>query len=685
MGAVTTPASACLVVTLGGVQEFVAASRRTADLWCASRVMSRLCQVAAQAVEGADGVTVIPASAESVTALPNRLFAIVPPQRVAEIGRAAEKAVRDEWVRLASLTHGRANQRAVGVDADLATFPTVRWVGWEPQPGYGSDDPVPEDIDGSDEAGYGLAWRTAGAAVTARKRIRDFAAYTGRSAELCSLCGRRDGRITWPRLRVSRGERLCAVCAVKRDPRVVREVAQPHTAFPSTASVATAAFRASVLGELARIGVDSPLGDAVREHRRAVRNLAGLLAELGAEDPDDPEIPGVLPALEALVARVDDPSGEVRGWSRLDGAWCYPDTWLAASLMRECGVGEISVADTERLTALCRRGATAAAGLTAALEKVTDEDLPPAIYLGLVMLDGDDMGASLSDPLYAAGPVPTMRGWHTAISSALTDVAGEKSRVFDDGFGRAVYAGGDDILGLAPAVSALATADRCRQAFTAGLSAVLARPTVSGAVVFFHHSFPLQEAVRRGRDALAEAKSAPGKNHLAVVAIRRGGERARGVLPWEARGAVAVSALTALADYFAGSLSPRLLADLLRERSGLAELAREGRRHRGEVARLVARHQGGEAAGGSRDAVGASGDDAAGRVAADAGRAGAGRRTRALVVGAAPLDTPTADRPAMEAAELVDYLAPAGLSRPRDVVRWVETLELARFLAQEGR
>jgi CRISPR-associated protein Cmr2 len=491
--------SAYVALTLGGVQEFIAASRRTADLWVGSRLMSRLCQVALDEVLAAGGSPVVPTSPVSQAswaALPNRLFAEAPVGRAAEVAGAVARAVRAEWERLAAVTHGSLT----GVTAQaVGTFPVVRWVSWEPSGPAGTATTSCAD-----------AWWVLGSAMDARKRVRSFRAVAGRGGDLCSLCGMRDGSAMAHvrRLHVADGERLCPVCVVKRDQKVATDLAGARAAFPSTASVASAPFRARVLAELTAGGAGSPLLAAVSEHRRAVRAVAEALGTLGARSPGGEELPGALAALEALAGGVADEG--VLSWARLDGTWCFVDTWQPESLLHENGL-TIAARDP-RLASLedaCARGRAACGDMYRGLAGPDGVAVTPATYLAVVVQDADDMGSHLAAPDDSVLAGRPLREWHGEVSSALAGVAAKQSGAFEDSLGRAVYAGGDDLLGLLPAAHGLTAASRCRALFSEETTRWLGSASASSAVVFFHHSYPLQEALQRARDALRTAKDAP--------------------------------------------------------------------------------------------------------------------------------------------------------------------------------
>ena len=625
-----------LVLVLGGVQEFIAASRRTADLWTASRIMSRLCQAVLLEIDAAGGEAVLPASAASAAGLPNRVFAVTRDGDAADLAESAAVAVRTEWARLAELTFRSPSPE---VSAALATFPSLRWVAWQ-RPG---DDPGPAP-------GYEEGWRVCQVAAAARGRVRDFPAHAGRGRQPCSLCGMRDGEVAASgvipqRLRMAAGERICPVCAVKRDPAVTDDLAGKRAPFPSTASVATAPFRLAVIKALAAADDAGDgrarrrgLAGAVRSHALAVASVATALRAAGAQGMAGPPGAGALPALDRAARLAGEPASD---WVRLDGAWCLPEAWQPESLLHENGL-RLPVAQQQRraLEAACAQGRAACSGLAAALpDTIARPDaagaaLGPATYLAVVMQDADDMGRSL-DPESMPGGLHDARSWHGEVSLALTQVAGMQADKLEEAGGRAVYAGGDDLLGLVPAAEALSVARGCRELFLARTEGLLERRSVSTAVVFFHVSFPLQDALARARAALAQAKARQGKGGLAVVVLRRGGEKAAAVLPWRGRQrSDPAGSLDALADGFREGLSPGLIDDMYRSRNGIAELAGAGLDYGAEVRRVVGRH-------------------------ASAGPA--------------------------NAISLVDAVQPAAdRLRAGDVRAWAGTLDIARFLAQEA-
>src|SRR5437660_6807825 len=94
-----------LALAVGPVQEFIAAARRTRDLWFGSYLLSRISKAVAKSVRDGDGTLIFPAPANEVDLKPdsdlnvaNVILAKLPgaaiPKAVAD---CAKKAAQDCW------------------------------------------------------------------------------------------------------------------------------------------------------------------------------------------------------------------------------------------------------------------------------------------------------------------------------------------------------------------------------------------------------------------------------------------------------------------------------------------------------------------------------------------------------------------------------------------------------------
>lgn len=190
---------------------------------------------------------------------------------------------------------------------------------------------------------------------------------------------------------------------------------------------------------------------------------------------------------------------------------------------------------------------------------------------------------------------------HTHISQRLGETAQAQRAVAVDPrlglLGVPVYAGGDDLLLLAPAATALRLAKAVHAEVPRDLR------SASTAVFYFSQHESLQQAVLRARELLDEAKELPRKHGLAVGYQRRTGGGHRTVHEWDTdAGRGMVTVFDQLCDPLtrSGRLSPRLVFDLQRDADALAQLVNGNLPVlRAEIRRLVARHTAGVTNSGS--------------------------------------------------------------------------------------
>jgi hypothetical protein len=385
--------------------------------------------------------------------------------------------------------------------------------------------------------GYRGQWDRAQRLLAARKNVGDFQPQEWQRRALCSLTPR------WPAERQAptgapkhdRDAKLSAVGWVKRLWREER--------FPSTPSIASVRYR---------IEVAKRMDDD--EVRQAVRDLERLAVEARAEEP----VPGL--------------DHEPHPWLALEaGPWVYPERWQPRALAREAGSD-----DPDAFEQRAGSGQRAARRLLEAMENVA----PLPGYLAVLVQDLDSMGRFLSD--HASSP-----DTHKRVSRDLLTLATEQRQALRDPqlSGVPVYAGGDDLLAFVPAATALTAARRCHDLVSAH-----DLPTASTAVLFFHYHASIQQAMNEARELLKQAKKTiPGKHALAVGYLRRSGARAESIQPWDApdgRNSAELFGIFARGN----RLSPRLVADLERDRDELGDLMNDERLYRAELARLVRRH-----------------------------------------------------------------------------------------------
>ncbi len=208
-------------------------------------------------------------------------------------------------------------------------------------------------------------------------------------------------------------------------------------------------------------------------------------------------------------------------------------------------------------------------------------------------------------------PRPVSPGYHLQFSEALSNFALLCARPIVEAFdGRLVYAGGDDVLALLPADTALACASALRRAFTGQTvhdqddkvlfeSAApgflrthawtdnLSRPIpflvpgpatdCSVGVAIAHFKAPLQDVIRQAQAAEKRAKRELGRSALAVTLLKHSGETLHWGCQWNSGGLDAYQAVAdALAKEWVSGKFPHRLVELLEPyvnaKSGLAKM-----------------------------------------------------------------------------------------------------------------
>ncbi len=553
-----------VVVSLPGVQRFIEEARSTSDVSAASEIYAVLAERAVDALGvQPDGELVLPARRsaragaqrldDGTPGAPNRIVALFPAGEGVSAARRASAAIREQWYGWV----GRVLASVPGAPVpETPGFPCVVWVCVPAGPG-----------------GYETQWRSAQRLLAARRRVRDFPAAPEdewRRRALCSLAPRWPAEPGAPRGVPDYEQKtpLSAVGWVKRRWRDLRETG----GFPSTASIASAPYRAGVLQAMADPDVSAAVA-ALDNARTAVeRALKGV----GRETP----VPGLAPLILA--------SGPGAWFGRSGGPWVYPERWQADSLVREAGldparegaekVGQIAgaVADGRKAARTLRDLMAGSVGLAA--------------YLAVVVQDLDSMGLFLGGKAPAAdgSKIGVNQDEHGRVSRQLLRVGQEQRAVLrmPELMGVPVYAGGDDLLAFVPASRALAAARTCHDKVPPSL------PAASTAVLFFHYHASIQQAMREARAVLKKAKEeVRGKHALAVGYLRRSGVSAVSIQPWTAGDGNSADLFGLFGRGAAHRLSPRLVADLERdadELSGLARIAPE--LYRQELTRLVWRH-----------------------------------------------------------------------------------------------
>ena len=336
------PKPVMLMFTIGPVQSFIEASRKTEDLWMGSYILSYLIAIAMdKIVQGGDVKLIYPAIGTespfnfwkekprdfSTPSFPNLFLAIsnrISQDALVERAKEAEKSVRLEFELMAK----RVLDKAFGAWRDkyvaklferqIPDFFDVYWVITEKEKNQAYKD-----------------WYTNTAGnLAAIKNCRSFQ-QTTEFGRKCSLDGtheilhlKRDespqkAMVWWEKFAKNRpkycrqGEGLCAVSLTKRlgmhffenYSKFSEEFSKKRPKFPSTSEVATAAIKKRL--------VDKPC--TLEDYQ----NFCQAVRDLRQSGDEDVRIPTVdpLPKIGILPNNVD-------------GEWLYEETWTDSYLLR---------------------------------------------------------------------------------------------------------------------------------------------------------------------------------------------------------------------------------------------------------------------------------------------------------------------------------------------------------------
>lgn len=599
------------LLTYGPVQPFIAAGRRTADLWAGSLMLANLAETALDTVAEAVGEEHIlfPSLADPETlcgeskasaapdpedlghaSYPNRVLARLPADRDAtDLANRIERALRNHLREATEAALQKVRLTAEMSEAEVAeTLEAAARelrVYWAALPVEAAADLGLYTNAAND---YGTRYRTIEGIVGSRKALREGASGSGvQSGYRCTLMPAhpalvppgangdtprpRQVRTWWTDIaeraggRLRAGEQLSAIALAKRFYpdflRAQNEIEGGDASFPSTSSFATADYVTDILDTRDAGG---PHAESIRDAIDALDRAASALRGMRPFEASLPNRPGPLP--------------------RISGRFLIGDDLDVDEALREMGRDPKTVQDgtLQQIEAHVRDLNEARAALRAAASAAGIA--PPSRYYGVLVLDGDHMGAwfsgTIDDLLREKGledPFGDKDGEkrHQAISDALTTFA--RCRVPPiverDHRGRLVYGGGDDVVALLSFRDALPAARAIREAF----EQTLRGGTVSAGLVLAHHLTPLQQVLGATREAEQRAKRC-GRDRLCITALKRSGAPVSAVLPWDH-----LAPLIAYRDLIAprgqtaaGSVSSGLLYDLQDTARRLSERTDDG-------------------------------------------------------------------------------------------------------------
>ncbi len=512
-----------LSFSIGPVQGFVAQARRTRDLWAGSWLLSYLAECALVAAEQAGGRAVIPHRPKdqrgkltsiqtAIGGIPNRFEVAFTGDdahdQAAAAARAAEQALQKAWRRVADAVWNRFVEPVAPLgngtrdiwERQVGGFWEVAWVVGTP--------------DDSGTIGHLAAMRKNFRNIRTAEEPGTKCALMPALQELSGYAGNRRSdrdrqqefwtafrnQPTVSDLNLGDTERLCAIALIKRlfpSPQVMRQAVGEdigteldQVSWPSTAFLSALPWLKSLSGE-ARAAAEQYQQQARQAGYHESERFAARDAGISWAGLDGP-------VWFATAVRNDEPGGEQLGPKPSD------DQKRARRQQ------------VDRLLTQLR-----------SLQETTESR--PVPYYALLLMDGDSMGElvrQIGDP--------------SEVSRCLNQFAGQVKDVVKESDGRTVYAGGDDVLALVPAIHALPTAEKLCDRYRAAFDDLVKKgqlqkntATISAAIVYAHWRYPLRQVLHTAHELLDDfAKDRTGRDSVALGVVLGSGLNAVWSVPW---------------------------------------------------------------------------------------------------------------------------------------------------------
>ena len=500
-----------LMFTVGPVQSFIEAARKTEDLWMGSYILSYLVATAMKKVQGTGVEIIYPAvGTESpfefwrenfaTPSFPNLFLAIgsgISQDDLVARAKEAENSAKSEFESMAKsvLDEVFDNWRETYVEKlynrQISDFFDIYWVITEEET----------------EEEYGKWYARTAGSLAAIKNCRTFK-QTSELGRKCSLDGIReilhleenesvDQAMKWwedfakstPR-HCRQKEALSAVSLTKRRGRYFlenhskfgNEFTHNKPRFPSTSEVATANYKERISQDIKALEIYTKLCKAVKE--------------LQQSDDEETKIPNVNP-----LPKIKCPLP-----NNVDGEWLYEETYSDSYLERYYN---IDVSKMRNQIENCKN----------LRHQLVDLRGEPGKYYAAITLDADNMGEVNRDA--------ESQEQHAENSRQLINYSKKVRRIVEEKhLGKLTYAGGDDLLALANLEDLLPILKKLRKKFPKFTGA-------SAGVCIAHNKMPLTNVLQHARDMEKASKKVDRKDALGIALFKHSGNVSKMVTRWK--------------------------------------------------------------------------------------------------------------------------------------------------------
>ncbi|MCL6444400.1 MAG: type III-B CRISPR-associated protein Cas10/Cmr2 [Alicyclobacillus sp.] len=452
-------------LSIGPVQDFIKAARRTRDLWFGSYMLSELTRQAGRVLIQQGMNCVYPErellSEEESAPVPNRLvgrFEVDDEQQLRQYTTEAKHALQQELRamgrRIVKLAGSIVDEHAFYRQLDDFLEVYAAWVPYRP------DD-------------YSASRQRLEALLAGRKLLRNFQPYSGRPLPKSVLDGGRETVLrttdAQPRLGIRQRESLDAVGLIKR-------LGGGRRAYPSVVRVAVQPWMERISKE-----------EGVRPALEYLKQVLHAFCERGI-----PVTSHTSP--EVYPQYADFP---------YDGRALLEGFLLSQEFQ--------SIAEQEQSVL-----AGALSQLHESLQKKGIRPFPVP-YVALLLADGDRMGAALNR-LHSVDQ-------HMEFSRRLTSFSAHVGHLVESFRGVVVYAGGDDVFALLPIHTCIAAARALKNAFEQQVASyfnTVDPPTLSVGIAIGHCLENLAD-LREWAESAEQTAKQPDRNALYVQVVTRSG------------------------------------------------------------------------------------------------------------------------------------------------------------------
>lgn len=482
-----------LIISIGPVQGFIAAARRSRDLWSGSWLLSEMAKACAKSLYKQKAELIFPAPADPVKELAkdselsvgNKIQVIVTANSsddVAKIAQQAKQTAKDRFVEIATAAKNGLTPKDLRDDI------------WQKQiHDYVESQAAWAKINANQTDGYAKASELAAKVLAARKATRDFGPAALKADDRCFML-----------------------------PKSSLDGAR-ETVLQESSAITRTSRRKLGLSESEQLdcaGIAKRLGGNIEQFTPFSRIAAhSWLKTLPKE-----ELLTLCKAYEPLIAL--DLATRVSGNDA-----CYKDMPFDAQY---CYRSRLESARLDKNNdAKCSE---ALQELFDFLKPIWQKHGQPCPYSVLLLADGDRMGELLDKA--------KDKDTHQTITQALSAFAGSVRGIVRQHEGHAIYAGGDDVLAFVPLNSAYACAKALSEKFSTSLNQVATtlgvekKPTLSVGLAISHMMEPLgniraladkAEKIAKGNNLSAEQQ----RNALAITLDVRSGSTTSIRLRWD--------------------------------------------------------------------------------------------------------------------------------------------------------